>query len=140
MPPSKVFVDTGGWYAVCVPEDTHHSVAARYYADLAIHRTLLLTSDYVLDETLTRIRYDVSLDGALASWTRIELAIKQNRLRVLRVDESVWERAMGVFRKFSDQKLSFTDCTSFVLAQDAGAEEVFGFDSHFALVGLVTRP
>jgi predicted nucleic acid-binding protein len=35
---------------------------------------------------------------------------------------------------------TFTDCTSFVLAQQTGMDEVFGFDQHFFMFGFNVKP
>jgi predicted nucleic acid-binding protein len=48
-----IFVDTGAWYASLVPTDPDHTTAAQW---LATNRSPLLTTDYVVDETLTLLR------------------------------------------------------------------------------------
>ena len=53
-----VFVGTGVWIAVSVEADALHEVAKHYYANLLARRVSLFSSNYVFDETLTRIRYD----------------------------------------------------------------------------------
>jgi len=53
-----VFVDTGGWIAMAVSRDQYHQQAAFYYQGLSRNKVPLLTSNYVLTETYTRIRYD----------------------------------------------------------------------------------
>lgn len=137
---AKIFVDTGGWIAVAAEHDKYHQVATRYFESHLLAGTRLLTSDYVLDETLTRIRYDIGHKAALRFWQQIEAAKKTDVLDILRVDEEVWAAAFDIFRRYGDQKFSFTDCTSFVLAQLHSVEEVFAFDAHFAIFGLVVRP
>jgi predicted nucleic acid-binding protein len=57
-----IFVDTGAWYASAVPDDDDHP-AARNWLD---GNTLpLLTTDYVIDETLTLPRCG---DTLLSRW------------------------------------------------------------------------
>lgn len=111
-------MDTGGWYSVASEEDRYHQIGTVYYLGLLKEHAHLLTSDYVLDETLTRLRYDFGHAVALAFWERIARAEQKGELTVLRVDERVWNAAIGIFRKYDDQDFSFTDCTSFVLAQE----------------------
>lgn len=136
----SVFIDTGGWYSVTSREDRYHEAGSRYYRSLLVERARLFTSDYVLDETLTRLRYDFGLKTAITFWERLEAALANGELSLMRVDESVWAEAMSVFRSYEDQKFSFTDCTSFVLARDYRVTEVFAFDHHFRIFGLVVRP
>lgn len=44
----RIFVDTGGWYAVVARSDRYHEAAAEYYLDLLDTAAQFLTSDYVL--------------------------------------------------------------------------------------------
>jgi predicted nucleic acid-binding protein len=53
----KTFMDTGAWLAVVVQTDQYHDVGVLHYEALISRRERLFTSDYVLDETVTRIRY-----------------------------------------------------------------------------------
>jgi predicted nucleic acid-binding protein len=46
--------------------------------------------------------------------------------------------AIGIFRKYSGQKVSFTDCISFVLMRRQGITRVFSFDRHFEHAGFRT--
>ncbi|MCW3099755.1 MAG: putative nucleic acid-binding protein contains domain [Chthonomonadaceae bacterium] len=140
MKRTEVFVDTGGWIAVAAEDDNYHQVATDYFESHLQAGTRFLTSDYVLDETLTRLRYDLGHGAALRFWQQIEAAQKMAILDILRVDEVIWSAAYEVFAQFRDQTFSFTDCTSFVLARSHSVDEVFAFDAHFAIFGFVIRP
>jgi predicted nucleic acid-binding protein len=48
-----IFVDTGAWFASVVPTDPMH---AKLSAWLQANTQSLITSDYVVDETLTLLR------------------------------------------------------------------------------------
>ena len=48
-----IFVDTGAWYASLVPIDPNHEKAVAW---LTTNRSPLVTTDYVIDETLTLLR------------------------------------------------------------------------------------
>ncbi len=135
-----MFVDTGGWYAVVAVDDRCHEVSERYFHDLLRAGDHLLTSDYVLDETLTRLRYDFGLNTAITFWQMITRAHREGFLTILQVDETVWQSAMNIFQRFDDQNFSFTDCTSFALLQERPVDEVFGFDRHFSIFGFALKP
>jgi predicted nucleic acid-binding protein len=47
------FVDTSGWYAWMVPDDLDHRAMVAWWA---ANTDRLLTTDYVVDETLTLLR------------------------------------------------------------------------------------
>jgi predicted nucleic acid-binding protein len=44
--------------------------------------------------------------------------------------------AVRLLRKYSDQQVSFTDCTSFVLMKSRQISSVFTFDLHFQRAGF----
>ena len=45
-----IFVDTGVWYSLLVPNDPSHQKTAKWFDAVA---QPIVTSDYVVDETLT---------------------------------------------------------------------------------------
>ena len=48
-----IFVDTGAWFASVVPSDIDHASASQW---LKQNSEPLLTTDYIIDETLTLLR------------------------------------------------------------------------------------
>jgi len=48
-----IFVDTGAWFASVVPADRDHATATRW---LSQNTQPLLTTDYIIDETLTLLK------------------------------------------------------------------------------------
>ena len=133
-------MDTSGWYAVASADDRRHGIASAHYLSLVAEGARLLTSDYILDETITRLRYDFGHHVAVAFREQVERAAEQGFLNVVWVDERVWRAALALFRKYDDQEFSFTDCTSFVLTQELRPDEAFAFDSHFTLFGAPVAP
>ncbi len=77
----KTFVDTGAWLAVVVRTDQYHDVGTLHYAALINRRERFFTSDYVLDETVTRIHYDASHATAVTFLDLIEEAARSGALR-----------------------------------------------------------
>ena len=61
-----IFVDTGAWIAIYKRNDLHHREAITIYNSLRDAETQLLTTDYVIDETVTRLRYDTNHSVAVA--------------------------------------------------------------------------
>ena len=52
------------------------------------------------------------------------------------IGHEIEQLAFELFRKYSDKKLSFTDCTSFALMKKLGIKRAFTFDDNFAKVGF----
>jgi len=135
-----VFVDTGGWIAMAVVRDQFHKHAASYYRKISRRKIPLITSNYVLAETYTRIRYDDGHGKAIKFHAIIQEANVAGRLHLEWVTPSIHQEAWTIFKDYADQVLSFVDCTSFVIASHAGVKEVFGFDKHFNTMGFILKP
>ena len=135
-----VFVDTGGWIATAVVRDEMHQAAAAYAMHLSQRNLPLLTTNYVLTEALTRIRYDDGHARALSFDAIVQELRRTRRLTVRWVNPAVHEAAMEIFRKYSDHEFSIVDCTSFVVARERKVREVFGFDKDFVTMGFALRP
>lgn len=135
-----VFVDTGAWIGVAVARDRAHEAAAAYARRLAATKSPLLTTNYVLAESYTRIRYDDGHAKALVFDTLIGELIRRRQLSISCVTPAIHEEALELFRRYTDQEFSIVDCASFVVARRKKIREVFGFDSHFATMGFVLRP
>ena len=135
-----VFVDTGGWIAMAVKRDRYHKEAATYYRKLSKTKVRLVTSNYVLSETYTRIRYDDGHAKAMQFNALIQEAIKAGRLNLEWITHVLHKEAWNIFEKYEGQDFSFVDCTSFATAKRLGVKEVFGFDDHFKTMGLILKP
>lgn len=135
-----VFVDTGAWIALAVRRDQLHASAATYARRLALARTPLLTTNYVMLEAYTFIRYHYDHQKALAFDTILHNLIQTGRLTVVWVTEEVHGRALDIFRTYGDQVFSVADCASFIVARDRKIREVFGFDRNFLTMGFILKP
>ena len=134
-----IFVDTGAWVAILNPRDQHHQDAVEIYNTLEQQRIRLLTTDYVIDETATRLRYDTNHSLAVMFLNRIELLVEIGILTVVEINKDVFEKAKALFRQYDSARLAFTDCTSFVVCRENNITEAFAFDRHFAMMGIDLR-
>jgi len=134
---NAVFVDTGGWMACADRSDPAHltCMAARDAA-LEAGRTLI-TTDFVVDETLTLIRFRLGLAAANAWWQQIDGSV---RLRWERIENDRFERARNLFFQYRDKDLSFTNCTSFAIMRELRLTTVITTDRHFRQVGFDVLP
>ena len=129
-----VFVDTSGWYALVDRRDPDHDAVTRVFRE---HRHRLLTSNYILDETLTLIRY--RLGWRIAH--RFGEELRSGAIaRVERVSPRDEEAAWTIFATYSDQSLSFTDCTSFALCNRMKLQLCLAIDNDFRSYGLRCLP
>ena len=132
-----LFVDTAGWVACADSADPAHPrcCAAR---DAALEAgQALATTDFVVDETLTLIRFRLGLGAADAWWQQVD---RSARLRWERVDSGRFERARQLFFHYRDKDFSFTDCTSFVIMREARLTHALTTDRHFRQAGFQVLP
>lgn len=126
------FVDTSGWFASLVPSDPDHPRAARW---LGSYPGRLITTDYVIDETLTLLRSRgqpvLALDWGAAVFGPNSPAV------VHYLTPAEVAAAWGVFSRFADKDWSFTDCASKVVIDALGVPQAFSLDRHFRQFGTV---
>ena len=132
----QVFVDTGAWVAVVVRNDGLHERASKTFRELLQGSTLMVTSDYVVCETATRIRYGSCHRTAARFLDILDRGVAAGTAVLARVEASHFDEARRLFLKYEDQDFSFVDCTSFALARALALDTVFGYDAHFRIMGF----
>jgi predicted nucleic acid-binding protein len=101
---------------------------------------VLLTSDLVVSETATRLRFDAGLEAALAFRELLDAAVDAGRLVVRHADSELDARAWDLMGRYPDLTLSFTDCVGAVTATEGRAASVFGLDNDFRVLGFALEP
>jgi uncharacterized protein len=129
------FIDAGPFVARWLPRDEHHRAALVTWEKLSGQE--LYTSNHVVDESITLLGRRASYEFAA---DRAESIFQSTVLEILYADRDDEMVALELFRKYADQKVSFTDCISFALMKRYGIETVFSFDRHFRLAGWKTIP
>ena len=97
----------------------------------------LVTSDYIMDESVTLIR----LAHSHAKAVEFAKAVLDSRMsRIVCVGEDAFHEAMDMFFQSKDKEWSFTDCASFALMKRLGMNSAFAFDPHFRQAGFTILP
>lgn len=137
----NVFVDTGGWIAYFDRSDRFHPLVTSYLQAAFLQAAdRLATSDYVLDETVSYLRYHVSHTAALTAFRTLGALAQVGRLTMFEVTGEIRTRAGQIFEQFRDHTFSFTDCTSFALCEAHHIQHAVTVDKDFVIFGLVTGP
>jgi uncharacterized protein len=136
----SVVVDTGAWIALLSRADQHAAAATERYRDLSSGGVRLLTTNYIVDEAATRLRYGAGLDAALAYRRMLDDSVKAGRLRLHWVDETIEREAWRILEQYRDVTLSLTDATTAATARRTRIDEIFGFDRDFEALGLLVMP
>lgn len=129
----KLFIDTGGFIALVDERDSYHQEARTFYMSLG-KSTSLITSLLVISETYTWLRYQAGHYLASRFLDIIERAEKAGVLRVVIPDDNIRSKTHAVLKNYHDQNLSYTDAASFVILENLGIQNVFGFDNHFYII------
>jgi uncharacterized protein len=132
-----VFVDSGAWIALLKPNDRNHVAAASYYRNA---ERRLVTTNYVVDETASRLRYDLGLRAALSFRDLVEAASSGRRLQIAWVDMRLEREGWAIMEHYSDVDLSLTDAISAAAARRRRITEIFGFDADFRALGFDVQP
>ena len=135
-----IFVDTSAWLAIVNKKDKMHLKARHEYVKLLEEDVIFVTTDYVLSETLTRIRYDTGHREAVKFYEIINDAHISKSLIIQWIDPKIWHEAWQIFGKYADQKFSVTDCTSFITAKNLKIKKIFAFDEDFKTMGFWVVP
>ncbi|MEX1111997.1 MAG: PIN domain-containing protein [Candidatus Andersenbacteria bacterium] len=128
----SVFVDTSAFVALYYRHDAHAKSAKRVIEHLQQHNTPLVTSNYIIAESLTVISQRAGKKQAVSFG---EYMVNDDFL-TLRIGKSTEQRAFILFSELAQKDVSFVDCTSFILCKDLGITQVFSFDQHFAKQGF----
>jgi predicted nucleic acid-binding protein len=132
-----IYIDTGAFLARHLSKDQYHRQANAFWDSIRKKSETCATSSFVLDETFTLLGRCAGYSFAAQRARNIYTSESLNILRPTREDEL---KAIDFFEKYSDNRLSFTDCISFVLMQNKKIKRVFTFDRHFQLLGFQTYP
>jgi predicted nucleic acid-binding protein len=132
-----VFVDTSAWVGYFAARDQHHSDAVAAFNRMGEEGREFVTTDYVLAETVTRIRRQGSPEAAETVWRVLE---EERTARLLEVDVALRSRARRLLLKYRQLPLSLVDCVSFAVMRELGIREALTFDGDFAKAGFVMIP
>ena len=128
-----IFIDTGAFIARYIRNDQYHHKSIEVWKRLEQGRGVLFTSNFIIDETLTLLGRRV---GYIFAAERARSIYASQILTILRPSEDQECQAVDLFEKYADQRVSFTDCVSFMLMQHQHITEVFSFDRHFEMAGF----
>ncbi len=134
---TALFVDTSGWFALANGADPVHA-ASRSARDAHLTRGgILISTDFVMDETLTLLRVRLGIEAAERWW---DLVSRSPRVVWEPIDAGRAQSARAWFFRWRDKEFSFTDCTSFVVMKELRIRRALTTDRHFAQAGFLRAP
>jgi predicted nucleic acid-binding protein len=94
----------------------------------------LVTTDYIIDESLTLLRSRGERSRAIALGRHL---LDLSGVTVHFINEAQVRQAWTLFRDNPDRGWSFTDCTSKVVIDTLHIKQALTFDRHFAEFGAL---
>lgn len=141
MAGNRIFIDSGGFIGLVSKKDSLHHVARSFFGEIVNRKAIQITTNLVLSETYTYLRYHENHHTACRFLENIRYAEKGGFLIIVYSDSLLEEKAFEILKKYSDQDLSYTDAVSFAyLETDRETRDVFSFDSHFYLLDRNVLP
>ena len=133
----KIYVDTSAFFALMDRSDKYHQQASILWSHLLDDNVALITSNYVVGETVDLLQKRIGFDAAYI-WHRDILGI----LEVWWVNEEGHQKAYELWRNLGRKQLSLVDCVSIVTMHQHQIERAFCFKMNFTNYGfeLLTRP
>jgi len=128
MASRRVFGDTSFFFALVARRHPAHRPAVLAYERLLRAGARVVTTDYVVDETLTLTKARIDGPASLALLDRMERS-ESIDLEMLTGEQFLASKQY--FRKYSDHGYSFTDCTSFVVMSELAIRAALTTDRHF---------
>jgi hypothetical protein len=136
----RLFLDTSALVAIEDLDDANHRRAVEFREKVRRGSTpfrTLYTSNYVVDETLTLLRFHCGHHVAVTFRKTLETS---KLVKVIWITEALEKAAWNIFEKHSDKDYSFTDCASFALMDAEAIRNAFTFDGHFSQQGYNVVP
>ena len=129
----SIFIDTSAFIARYFERDQYHEEALVLWNRLEEDHCRLVTTNFVLDETITLL----SLWGSpLYSSEFADAVYASEILTILRPTECEEKEAIKLLKKYADHKMSFTDCISFAVMREESLTQAFTFDRDFQIAGF----
>ena len=88
-------------------------------------------SDYIFDEAVTTALVRTGKHKIAVELGNQILGIKVKFVNLIQVDLTSFSNAWKLFSKYSDKKLSFTDCVSIAVIENFGLNKIISFDKDF---------
>lgn len=127
------FFDTSAFIAQSQVDDKYHKQALKIAEKLEKEGAIGCTTDFVLSETLTFLRYNIGHRSALEFHQAIKTG--SNLIVVYTIQED-FKQGMKIFEQYQDKDFSVVDCISFVIMRKRNITHAFTFNKQFEQAGF----
>lgn len=132
-----LFIDTWGWLVLVDAGDSSHDAVVRLRRQYEQSGLPWVTTDYVLDEAITRAFTLCAFPIAEKFWQGVFQARDDGFLVIEAITPERFEEAYHLRLRYRDKpRISFTDFTSFAVMKELGLRRILTADAHFVQVGM----
>jgi predicted nucleic acid-binding protein len=131
----STFVDTSAIMAVFDADDPQHQAARREWDNLMDTGEPVLTSSYVVVETISLLHHRFGIPAVNRFLTDMLPAVM-----IEWVDEAVHSVGVSALLASGKRGPSLVDCVSFEVMRRLDVRTAFSYDKHFADAGFSTLP
>jgi uncharacterized protein len=131
----KLFLDTSAFFALLDRDDGNHNAAKNAWAEIMSGGNTLVTSNYVLVETLALLQNRLGMTAVRAFQGDLFPI-----LNVEFVNLETHRSGTSALLAAAKRNLSLVDCVSFELMRTLGIKTAFAFDAHFKEAGFQVMP
>ena len=133
----SVFIDTWGFKAFIDRLEPDHIEVKVLLEDLWENGEEVVTSDYILDETITLISVRLPFDKVKEFIKYVEQAYQEGYIKLLWIQEEYFDDAKKFRLKYNDKpRISFTDFTTMAVMKRRNITRIITKDRHFEEVGM----
>ena len=128
---SAVYCDTSALYALLDRSDVNARLAANSWEGLADASIPLVTTNYVVLETIALVQARLGIDAVIELRSLVDPFIA-----IHYVDAALHLAALEQLVSLSRRAVSLVDCASFAFMRQHGISRAFAFDRHFQEFGF----
>jgi predicted nucleic acid-binding protein len=131
--PARVFVDSSAWLAFFSARDGNHGSADALFRRASTSSARLFTTNLVLAEVHRLLLFRAGPQAAATALARVD---ESALVTVTFPTRALHEGARLWLAKLPDQKISYTDASSFAVMEAEGIRSAMTFDRDFWLAGF----
>lgn len=128
-----VFADSFSWIALVNTRDNYHKHVVELMTELFEKQTKLVTTNYVLLETINALSKSAHRKAVIELIRRIEIS---DNVAIIKISENIYQSAWKNYIRATDKEWGITDCTSFEIMKMFKITTAFTNDHHFEQAGF----
>jgi uncharacterized protein len=126
----RTFIDTFFIVALVNVRDFYHEKAVELSVEY--EGKSLITTDAILLEISNSLSKNYKTESIII----IEKLLLSFEIEIIRLDESLFEKAFSLYKSHADKTWGLVDCISFIVMKEQNIQNALTCDKHFLQAGL----